>query len=133
PAILLLLVRRAFSLLRPFVPSSTLTSSCSLHPHSHPIPALSFPTRRSSDLAQLGSLRDLDFGIYPYTTSSNTIAAYAPIGCGYPDRKSTRLNSSHVSISYADFCFTKKSTADRTMLPYPVSKHVHSTSPVSIR
>lgn len=34
--------------------------------------------------AQLGSLRDLDFGIYPYTTSSNTIAAYAPIGCGYP-------------------------------------------------
>ena len=26
--------------------------------------------------AQLGSLRDLDFGIYPYTTSSNTTAAY---------------------------------------------------------
>lgn len=34
--------------------------------------------------AQLGSLRDLDFGIHPYTTSSNTIAAYAPIGCGLP-------------------------------------------------
>ena len=32
--------------------------------------------------AQLGSLRDLDFGIYPYTTSSNTIAAYIPIGSG---------------------------------------------------
>lgn len=28
--------------------------------------------------AQLGSLRDLDYGIYPYTTSSNTTAAYAP-------------------------------------------------------
>lgn len=35
--------------------------------------------------AQLGSLRDLDFGIYPYTTSSNTIAAYAPIGSGLPN------------------------------------------------
>ena len=34
--------------------------------------------------AQLGSLRDLDFGIYPYTTSSNTLAAYAPIGAGIP-------------------------------------------------
>ena len=32
--------------------------------------------------AQLGSLRDLDFGIYPYTTSSNAIAAYAPVGSG---------------------------------------------------
>ena len=34
--------------------------------------------------AQLGALRDLDFGIYPYTTSSNTLAAYAPIGSGFP-------------------------------------------------
>ncbi len=34
--------------------------------------------------AQLGSLRDLDYGIYPYTTSSNTLAAYAPIGSGFP-------------------------------------------------
>ena len=34
--------------------------------------------------AQLGALRDLDFGIYPYTTSSNTLAAYAPIGSGMP-------------------------------------------------
>src|SRR3712207_7347450 len=25
-----------------------------------------------------------------------------------PDRKSTRLNSSHANISYADFCFKKK-------------------------
>ena len=32
--------------------------------------------------AQLGSLRDLDYGIYPYTTSSNTLASYAPIGSG---------------------------------------------------
>ena len=34
--------------------------------------------------AQLGALRDLDYGIYPYTTSSNAIAAYAPIGSGLP-------------------------------------------------
>ncbi len=34
--------------------------------------------------AQLGSLRDLDYGICPYTTSSNTIAAYAPVGSGIP-------------------------------------------------
>ena len=36
---------------------------------------------------QLGALRDLDYGIYPYTTSSNTIAAYAPIGAGLPTAK----------------------------------------------
>ena len=34
--------------------------------------------------AQLGALRDIDFGIYPYTTSSNVIGAYAPIGAGLP-------------------------------------------------
>src|SRR3989442_8944826 len=28
--------------------------------------------------------------------------------CGMPDRKSTRLNSSHVRISYAVFCLKKK-------------------------
>lgn len=37
--------------------------------------------------AQLGALRDIDFGIYPYTSSSNTLAAFAPIGAGVPGRK----------------------------------------------
>ncbi len=37
--------------------------------------------------AQLGSLRDIDYGIHPYNTSSNTLAAYAPIGCGCPSIK----------------------------------------------
>ncbi len=37
--------------------------------------------------AQLGALRDIDFGIYPYTSSSSTIAAYAPIGAGIPGVK----------------------------------------------
>ena len=41
--------------------------------------------------AQLGALRDLDFGIYPYTTSSNTLAAYAPIGAGLPSLKLTEV------------------------------------------
>jgi len=37
--------------------------------------------------AQLGALRDIDYGIYPYTTSSHTIAAYATAGAGIPGRK----------------------------------------------
>ena len=37
--------------------------------------------------AQLGALRDIDFGIYPYTSSSSTIASYAPIGAGIPGVK----------------------------------------------
>lgn len=34
--------------------------------------------------AQLGALRDIEFGIYPYTSSSTTLAAYGPIGAGIP-------------------------------------------------
>ena len=37
--------------------------------------------------AQLGALRDIDFGIYPFTSSSSTIAAYAPVGAGIPFAK----------------------------------------------
>ena len=37
--------------------------------------------------AQLGALRDIDYGIVPYTSSSSTIAAYAPIGAGVPNLK----------------------------------------------
>lgn len=40
--------------------------------------------------AQLGALRDIDFGIYPFTSSSSTIAAYAPIGAGVPNHKVTK-------------------------------------------
>ena len=39
--------------------------------------------------AQLGALRDLDYGIHPYTTSSNTLASYAPVGSGLPSAKIT--------------------------------------------
>ena len=34
--------------------------------------------------AQLGAMRDIDQGIYPVTSSSSTLAAYAPIGAGIP-------------------------------------------------
>ena len=37
--------------------------------------------------AQLGALRDIDYGIVPYTSSSSTIAACAPIGAGVPNLK----------------------------------------------
>jgi adenylosuccinate synthase len=33
---------------------------------------------------QLGSLKDPDFGIYPYTTSSSTLAGYGAVGAGLP-------------------------------------------------
>src|SRR5438045_7501761 len=67
----------------------------------------SFPTRRSSDLldqilACLGFQRsDLEF-----TPALDRIAAPGMIKRG--DRKSTRLNSSHLGISYAVFCLKKK-------------------------
>ena len=34
--------------------------------------------------AQLGALRDIDFGIFPYTSSSSSIAGYACVGAGMP-------------------------------------------------
>ena len=37
--------------------------------------------------AQLGAMRDIDFGIYPFTSSSNVIGSYAPIGAGIPGHK----------------------------------------------
>ena len=41
--------------------------------------------------AQLGTLRDIDYGIYPFTTSSQTLASYAPIGAGIPGAKLDRV------------------------------------------
>src|SRR5438067_3496562 len=63
--------------------------------------------------------------LFPYTTlfRSGLISPGAPARDGarearrcsvpapIPDRKSTRLNSSHVSISYAVFCLKKKNHA----------------------
>lgn len=41
--------------------------------------------------AQLGALRDIDYGIYPYTSSSSTLAAYATLGAGVPNRRLDRV------------------------------------------
>ena len=41
--------------------------------------------------AQLGALRDIDYGIFPYTSSSSTISAYGPIGAGIPGRHADHM------------------------------------------
>src|SRR5207249_8960271 len=47
--------------------------------------------------------------LYLRSTSTNsTLTATDNTTLRYADRKSTRLNSSHVSISYAVFCLKKK-------------------------
>src|SRR6266581_7831362 len=38
------------------------------------------------------------------------------------DRKSTRLNSSHPSISYAVFCLKKKKTTNKPLYQYTIGK-----------
>src|SRR5256885_4295307 len=69
--------------------------------------------------------------LFPYTTlfrshASNVFHDRPPTGHGLPsvgvrDRKSTRLNSSHLVISYAVFCLKKKknrpSDEQRHLLP----------------
>src|SRR5207302_5782332 len=81
-----------------------------------PTPLHSFPTRRSSDLtvppAQADSQR-LE-AVRLRSRSDEARSANAPRAARRPlvrrgrDRKSTRLNSSHVKISYAVFCLKKK-------------------------
>src|SRR5690554_653420 len=39
------------------------------------------------------------------------------------DRKSTRLNSSHVRISYAVFCLKKKKKNEKPLVQYELKKH----------
>src|SRR5437870_10960214 len=64
----------------------------------------SFPTRRSSDLVRCTS--------EPSSCGSRSAprASAAAGGWSPTDRKSTRLNSSHVATSYAVFCLKKKRT-----------------------
>src|SRR5699024_12306217 len=84
---------------------------CSVHhPHLH-----SFPTRRSSDLSIMDLNHVLMVTVQSYSTEVvkklTTLMYVHPMGqllLFLLDRKSTRLNSSHVSISYAVFCLKKK-------------------------
>src|SRR5947199_8311164 len=41
-------------------------------------------------------------------TYSSSVRSVAKVSCWLKDRKSTRLNSSHLGISYAVFCLKKK-------------------------
>ncbi|MCS6963098.1 adenylosuccinate synthase [Thermoflexus sp.] len=53
------------------------------------IPMLQEALRRDARVlleGQLGAMRDLDWGIYPYVTSSNTLVGYAAVGAGIPPR-----------------------------------------------
>src|SRR5699024_12539912 len=88
---------------------------------------LSFPTRRSSDLEkdsverlvyQIDSYKEYFDYCYIVCVDKNLDAVRKKISTNVgiivvddiKDRKSTRLNSSHVSISYAVFCLKKKKT-----------------------
>src|SRR5947199_6825135 len=97
-----------------YTPSPFLNSA-SAPPHPP-----SFPTRRSSDLKRHSPSVDTQnrvrcsCGRYTISTSaplsrtSDTGALEKMVYRPQEDRKSTRLNSSHLGISYAVFCLKKK-------------------------
>src|SRR5436309_9482728 len=94
-----------------------------------PLALYSFPTRRSSDLYTsvpwlCATFTDLVFGGWlvdalirrgwdASMVRQTVLVGGTILGLGI-DRKSTRLNSSHVKISYAVFCLKKKKTDDAT-------------------
>src|SRR5699024_11398163 len=94
----------------------------------HPSVLPSFPTRRSSDLSFRGIGVSLQLGIVAtgvayylfskglvHVSSSTAVTlALAEPNSRPIDRKSTRLNSSHVSISYAVFCLKKKKNTEHS-------------------
>src|SRR5207249_10732651 len=92
---------------------SLLLLSFLLYASAHPRDLHSFPTRRSSDLRWCSA-----GGSRPKSARSSCGRWTPPArrctggagtnGHSTLDRKSTRLNSSHVSISYAVFCLKKK-------------------------
>src|SRR5699024_12630702 len=95
--------------------SSRFSFQCS-RPHRYPHP---FPTRRSSDLRDLTTSVTAGIRVEPPTSTTWSMSeTEMPASlmtwwkgakdAGISDRKSTRLNSSHVSISYAVFCLKKK-------------------------
>src|SRR5579864_9706487 len=59
--------------------------------------------------------------LFPYTTLFRSAPRWAKWTSGFRrcppclDRKSTRLNSSHMSISYAVFCLKKKKKKKKTI------------------
>src|SRR5688572_32744325 len=67
----------------------------------------SFPTRRSSDL---GHASPPAASSMTQRRRGTTRMGRLVFACCPPDRKSTRLNSSHSQISYAVFCLKKKNS-----------------------
>src|SRR5207248_11461093 len=65
----------------------------------------SFPTRRSSDLGRAGSPGPRS---RPRSAPAPAFLVRGGLEKLEQDRKSTRLNSSHRTISYAVFCLKKK-------------------------
>src|SRR5690606_40730103 len=76
----------------------------------------SFPTRRSSDLGRRRTTRCVPFSRgrnhcrNPRRRGAAWLRRNRSARTSSVDRKSTRLNSSHVKNSYAVFCLKKKST-----------------------
>src|SRR5438094_3706300 len=70
----------------------------------------SFPTRRSSDLLLISGAGALRTAGMSHFQDVDQVAMAAPLTrfARAIDRKSTRLNSSHRTISYAVFCLKKK-------------------------
>ena len=63
-------------------------------------------TNNSATQALIAKLQEAPVSI---TLNSNGgFEIWGPLGFSLPDRKSTRLNSSHTVISYAVFCLKKK-------------------------
>src|SRR2546427_4386542 len=60
-------------------------------------------------------------GALPSHTSSEIIVEPL-LGAAEPDRKSTRLNSSHSQISYAVFCLKKKKKMKESYTLYPAKE-----------
>src|SRR6266487_3022720 len=84
------------------------SSACSgVHRDLH-----SFPTRRSSDLVSSTEFSQLRAGAHNAPKSETPKPLVEKI-----DRKSTRLNSSHPSISYAVFCLLRRPPRS-TLFPY---------------
>src|SRR5438045_7732452 len=88
---------------------SSLSSSYTPLPHPH-----SFPTRRSSDLAR-GAPRPRGAPRRAARRSgADRLRSLRGARAARRDRKSTRLNSSHLGISYAVFCLKKKKKEKQT-------------------
>src|SRR5690349_24243174 len=78
----------------------------------HQLALHSFPTRRSSDLNHQWLSLKLRAAAYKVSRGNNLFDKSRCWAASGQDRKSTRLNSSHVETSYAVFCLKKKTPLD---------------------